>query len=490
MVRHYQNAGDAVSLKAAGQERVLPVRRLRVLVFLDQARAVTNFVASGAFKQLIERHDLGFVVPPFSKRMGLDPAQAEAFTGLEWHTLDPDRARANAWGRLAMLHQLRWRPGDYWHKMRRLRRVQMAPKERVVLTLLALPGIVDFESRRQRRLLAKGCYTALEELLDREKPDIAIHPSALNGVYVNDLVLACRARNIPSVVIMNSWDNPSTKNTVEAHPDRFLVWGKQTADHAVRYMGIARERVVVMGAAQFDVYSHPPAFDRAATASGLGFDPARPILLYGASSILAGDYVRLKAVDAWCRNRGADAPQILYRPYPWRRLEGEITAILDEPWSHVRVQKSALRIHADGDLGETALDRFAALNLADAVISPLSTILLEGLLLDRPVLCIYPEGGMKLEFTPANAPLAHFAEIFSNPDVVMVRNDDEMAPGLDRLMAHIGNEDVRARMTATAREVVTSFDEPYAARLCAFVESMAVSATGEADAGVRKVRLP
>ena len=156
-------ADQAVLLKASGQERVEVGRRLRVLIFLDQARAVTNFVASGAFAQLVARHDVGFVVPPFSKRMGLDPAQADAFTGLEWHTLAPDHARANAWGRLAMLHQLRWRPGDYWHKMRRLRRVQMSPKERAILALLALPGIVDFERWRQRRFLAQGRYAALEE---------------------------------------------------------------------------------------------------------------------------------------------------------------------------------------------------------------------------------------------------------------------------------------------------------------------------------------
>ena len=308
-----------------------------------------------------------------------------------------------------------------------------------------------------------------------------MHPSALNGVYVNDFVLTCRTRGIPSVIIMNSWDNPSTKNTVEAHPDWFLVWGRQTAEHAVRYMGMPRERVAVMGAAQFDVYSHPPAFDRVGTARALGLDPARPILLYGASSILAGDYERLKLIDAWCQERGTNAPQVLYRPYPWRRLEGEIAAILSEPWSHVRVQESALRIHADGDLGETARDRFAALRLADAVISPLSTILLEGVLLDRPVLCIYPDGGMKLEFTPANAPLAHFAEIFGNPDVVMVRNDAEMALGLDRLMRHIGDDGVRARMTATAREIVSAFDEPYPERLCAFVEAT-VAAGGVARA--------
>src|SRR6185503_5812433 len=219
-------------------------RRLRVLVFLDQARAITNFVASDAFSRLVRDHDVCFVVPPFSKRMGLDPA--EAFASLEWYALEPDYQRANAWGRLAMLAQLRWRPGEHWYKLRRLRRGNMSMRERLILGTLALPGLVQLESSRQRRMLSRGRYTALEDLLDRERPDVVIHPSALNGVYVNDLVLACRARGIPSVVIMNSWDNPSTKNTVDAHPDWFLVWGPQTADHAIRFMGIDPARVFGM----------------------------------------------------------------------------------------------------------------------------------------------------------------------------------------------------------------------------------------------------
>lgn len=479
--------GTIVSLKpTAEQSETIPFRRLRVLVFLDQARAITNFVASGAFARLAERHDVAFVVPPFSKRMGLDPA--EAFANLKWHTLAPDDERANAWGRLAMLAQLRWRPGLHWYKLRRLRRAKMTRNERLILNTLALPGIVNVESWRQRRILARGRYAGMEDLLDRERPDIAIHPSALNGVYVNDFVLACRARNIPSIVIMNSWDNPSTKNTVDAHPDLFLVWGAQTADHAIRFMGIPTERVVVMGAAQFDVYFHPPAFDRDATARELGVDPLRPIVLYGASSILAGDYTRLKIIDAWCRSRGTDAPQVVYRPYPWRRLEGEITAILNEPWTHVHIQRSALRIHADGDLGESAKERFAVLNLADAVISPLSTILLEGMLVERPVLCIYPEHEMQLEFTPANAPLAHFAEILRNPDVVMVRHDRELESGLARLMEMLRAPGVRASIAATARQIVTPFKDRYTERLCAFVENVVAARLAAAEHTFKEVK--
>ena len=60
-------------------QKISPVARpARVLVFLDQDRAVHNFVAAGAFSRLVERHRVSFVVPPRDKRMAMDPAAVKA----------------------------------------------------------------------------------------------------------------------------------------------------------------------------------------------------------------------------------------------------------------------------------------------------------------------------------------------------------------------------------------------------------------------------
>ncbi len=457
-------------------------RSARILVFLDQDRAVDNFIATGAFARLVERHRVSFVAPPRNKRMGMDAAAA--FPQLDWRMLGGDDRRADAWSRLAMLHQLRWRPGDHWRKVRRMRRLAMGRRERTILSVMALPGLIQLDRLRQRRRLAAGRYEGLEHLLDQERPDLVIHPSALNGIYVNDLVLAARRRGIPSVIIMNSWDNPSSKNTVEAHPDHMLVWGAQTAEHAVRFMGLAPERATIIGAAQFDHYRNL-ALDRETAARSLGLDPARPILLYGASSILGGDHRRLQRIDAWCRDQGAAAPQVLYRPYPWRRIEGEIAAILSEPWTHVTIQRAALDPDLAAIPGKATESRVTALVASDAVISPLSTIALEGLLLRRPLLCLYPEDQTAAEFAPGNAPLTHFDEILHHPDIVVVRRDHELASGLKRLIGLIGDGEARARISRMVDRLVAPFDESYADRLNAFVEAILERASRVAPAESR-----
>ena len=74
-----------------------------------------------------------------------------------------------------------------------------------------------------------------------------IHPSVLEGHFINDLVEIGAARSVPTVAIMNSWDNPSTKRAIVGMPDWLLVWGSQTKMHAERYMRMPPARVVAFG---------------------------------------------------------------------------------------------------------------------------------------------------------------------------------------------------------------------------------------------------
>jgi len=78
----------------------------------------------------------------------------------------------------------------------------------------------------------------LDALLEDERPDVIIHPCVLEGAFLNDLIVATQARGIPFVVIMNSWDNPSTKQAMAGSPDYLLVWGEQTKRHAIEFVGM------------------------------------------------------------------------------------------------------------------------------------------------------------------------------------------------------------------------------------------------------------
>ena len=97
-------------------------------------------------------------------------------------------------------------------------------------------------------------HSGIRDQFNEFNPDIVIHPSVLEGLFINDLILICELKKIPLVVIMNSWDNPSTKPFSGNMPSKYFVWGKQSFNHSLKYLNMKAKDVVVSGAAQFEIY--------------------------------------------------------------------------------------------------------------------------------------------------------------------------------------------------------------------------------------------
>ena len=69
-----------------------------------------------------------------------------------------------------------------------------------------------------------------------------------------DLLKVTRALGLPSVMLVWSWDNLSSKAVLHEHPDHLLVWNELQVDEAERLQGIPRDRVDALGAPSFDEF--------------------------------------------------------------------------------------------------------------------------------------------------------------------------------------------------------------------------------------------
>lgn len=443
---------------------------LKVLIFFDTDRTIANFLMTGAFRDLCERHRVTFVTPPRSKRFSLDPVELfEPDTMLALPTVE---ARVALWSRMAMIDQLAWRPGEHWRKMRRMRRMAMGRRERLMMSAAALPGASVIARAAIRRQLARVAYTDLDKLLEEQKPDVVIYPTAFNGPFANDLAISSKLYGIPSVFLMNSWDNPSTKNLLSEMPAWIGVWGEQTASHAVRFMGADRNRVAILGAPQLEALTEAPATDSRSAKIALGLDPNRPVLMFGESSVYENTMERLLGLEVWCDRQIDPKPQILFRPYPFG-MAGRADEIHSRAWRNVLIQKVSpyQRTQSADALKAVAGDRILALYACDAVISALSTILIEAMLLGKHLLCVIPSEPDSI-FSPRNAPLAHFREILVHPDVVVVSDRDSIEPALDQLVMSLTRADACLRLKAVAEDIVAPLPDCYSHRLANFVETI------------------
>jgi hypothetical protein len=262
----------------------------------------------------------------------------------------------------------------------------------------ALRRVLQLAGHRQSRAISKqavdvelpaevcgrvgGALRALEQQIPPD-PELEAAVGAL-GVDAVLLVSRCvlggnepevlkvaRHLGLPSIMLVWSWDNLSSKATLNEHPDHLLVWNELQAREAVEFHGIPQERVRALGAANFD-----PFFAELREAQA---EPAEtPLVLYlGSSPKVVPDepavFARwLAAVRASSDERLRTA-RIAVRPHPAsRRWDG---------WTPpAGVELSA----PDAKVEAPTLARL--LTRADAVVALNTSAELEAAIAGKPVL--------------------------------------------------------------------------------------------------------
>ena len=449
---------------------------MKAFVFIDHDIICRHFVQSGALLPLSRAAQVTYVFPEEGgKRFSLDPEALPL--GASWLRLPVDAVRMQIWRWVLFADQLKLRPGGHERSLRRFRRRSLGWKASLLLTIAGFPGIEILFRRWIMSRLGEHPNPALADLLDRERPDVVIHPSVLDGSFINDLVEECAKRGIPTVIVMNSWDNPSTKRAVVGQPDWLLVWGPQTRDHAMRFVGMRPERTLAFGAAQFDVFRTPPRFDRDELCRRYGFDPARPLVLFAGANTQTDEFATMRALDDAVSSGTLPPLNLLYRPHPWGGAGAGGERFFGHSFAHVRIDSTMREIVervARGDKAAITLpvyrDAHDLLAAVDIVVSPLSTIVVEAALHAKPVICFFPAEKDETSRNINAVPLYHFEEFFAVPDVAVARDVEGLRSAL-RDLASPAEAAVRgARLRVDVQRFVTPFDEPWGDRFVAFLE--------------------
>jgi len=163
-----------------------------------------------------------------------------------------------------------------------------------------------------------------EAFLASFAPDVVLVSPLIDlGSAQSDVVKSARRLGIPSAMVLFSWDNLSTKGGLHVPPDRMFVWNELQRDEAVRLHGYPREQTVPTGAPRFDeFFALHPQIDRESFCAPIGFDPAKPILMYLGSSKFVVTSSELPFIRTWLTalRRSADpllrGCNVLIRPHP------------------------------------------------------------------------------------------------------------------------------------------------------------------------------
>lgn len=161
---------------------------------------------------------------------------------------------------------------------------------------------------------------SVEEVFWPTRPSLLV--TGTPGTDYRDVLLlrAARRLGIPTLCVVLSWDNLTSKGHMAVRPDRLVVWNERMRDEAVELHDYSADAIEIAGVAHFDVYARPESLlSRAAVCRRLGLDPKRRILTFGTVSPLVFRYnqeVATILARAIVEDRIQPAAQLVVRLHP------------------------------------------------------------------------------------------------------------------------------------------------------------------------------
>jgi hypothetical protein len=462
-----------------------------ILVFVPNTNELQRFVLAGAFAELGRDRQLLFVLPePDAEKMRA--AAAPVLTADNSITLRVPPGRFETWVdvfKTGCVHYAGLSPSfalreglpvdpswkDAW---------DMSPEARQALD-------AAFDAAVAAKLAGLSPLPALLELFDRYQPVCCVVPTSLLDPFCNEVAWACETEGVACFLLQSGWDNLSSKGLVYGRTPFLGGWGPQSLEHALTIQRLSPKRVAALGAPHYEFLRPAPPDDIRRLRTELGVAEGQRLLLFGGSFRQFDETSTLRKLEKAIARGGLEPVRIVYRPHPWRASRRHEDSFFDHKWEHVVFDPDMRDRYLSEQAERGFIKRHAPMfdmaylstliSAADAVISPMSTLLLESLLLEKPTMAI-AFGDGKHRYDPSvTAQMTHFDELRGSSALVWCDDVTHLVKSCTRLLQRDWDEKrERARRKLIDRVVVR---EPgsYADRLASFYR-------GRVDGHARKWR--
>lgn len=228
--------------------------------------------------------------------------------------------------------------------------------------------------------------------LEATKPDLIVFPSSAFDPDGNDLLIISKSLGIPTLYLIDNWDNLSSKSIFWIKPTHISVWGQQSLNHAISIQGFEASQVKCIGTPRYDEYFR---LRNEELKNHFNF---RYILFVGTA--LSFDEVgALRQLNAIIKQNSDyfGNIKIVYRPHPWRQGYDTIKAdeleyiIIDPQVSN------AYSAQSFSTLNQPDLSYYPSLiKNAEFVMGGLTSMLIEALIFNKRYLAFVYDDGKNL----------------------------------------------------------------------------------------------
>lgn len=331
----------------------------------------------------------------------------------------------------------------------------------------------------------------VRELFDRHRPDAVLF-TKLHSTNIH-VVKEAKKRNIQAICFVEGWDNLTSKGPFAAVPDHILVWNEQMKREIMEYHQFPAAKVDVVGIPQFDFYYDRSKFcDRQAFFSHHGLNPKLKLLTYCiAGGVIAPSEPEI--IDQFYRamtgGRIQYPAQLVVRLHPNTRGQylREFDRFKGLPGIYLQPAGRVAKIQDGWDpswedmlrLGETMIH-------SDVVINIFSTITLDAIVFDTPVVGVGFEGSTTKSYSHPYRyyyEYTHFNPVVRNGGIRVAYSLDELVEAVNTYIENSGLD--AAGRGKVRKEQIHALDGKSAARAGeAILKAMGMDGTGKSGASV------
>ena len=239
--------------------------------------------------------------------------------------------------------------------------------------------------------------SSLQKIVADGTFDAIIFPSAAFDSASADLIILGAKNSIPTLCLIDNWDNLSSKTVFWRKPSHLGVWGEQAKTQAISIHGFAERQIHLIGTPRFDSYF------KARTIPSIPSPYTFPYILFVGSAMPFDELRALRDIETILGSspRFPKHMRVIYRPHPWQQKRNTKSNFVESRYARTILDTQIAEAYSSGVKPETTVPGFqpdlnyypSLLKNASLVVGPLTTMLLEASLCLRPVVALsYNDG--------------------------------------------------------------------------------------------------
>ncbi len=297
-------------------------------------------------------------------------------------------------------------------------------------------------------------WPSLERALDKADPSIVVVFSggSFSGVE-NAILEICRRKKILSVLIIDNWDNLSSKSIFWNSPAALGVWGANMELDARQIHGMSPLILQHIGSARFRPHENQ-----------ISETSQKFVFFAGSGKPLFDELRSLKRLRQILDSLDQDDVQLVYRPHPMSNLSRSEIEVEIDSLRGVQLDRSLSgELHRDFYREEPLRYLEYLCRNSILVIAPLSSIIVESLSLGTPVISL----NWRAEKS-ATSPLdeyTHFWELRGKRGFFPVTSWEDLEKSLPIALGFKNNENL-------VPEILPTFFDSYSARVLRLVKTL------------------